>query len=174
MLTSKRNKFISWLFIYSITLFLFHTPPAIASPADGESTVAAERAGVVDSIVNEGRQVTAQGWAASGQKDKPLIEIQVKLKDRIVYLGSFKVIPRPDVATSFKQPDWLMSGWKVTFKLPADIKPGTYPAEIAIKTQAGEWINVGNSPSAKELIVTQDRTDQKRKTATLKYGLVAQ
>ncbi|MCI8210922.1 hypothetical protein AUC61_15410 [Pseudomonas sp. S25] len=138
------------LSIYCSTVWA--TEPQL-SPAAGR--------GHIDLITFENNRITAQGWAAAEQASRQITSIAIRLDDKEVYAGVFEKPLRPDVAEIFQRPQWLNSGWRVSFEIPDGIKTGVHAVTAIARIASGESITLTPSATAQSLYVYQDPANDK-------------
>ncbi|MCD5979445.1 DUF7657 domain-containing protein [Pseudomonas quasicaspiana] len=124
--------------------------------------------GHIDLITFENNRITAQGWAAAEQASRQITSIAVLLNDKEVYAGVFERPLRPDVAEIFQRPQWLNSGWRVSFEIPDGIETGEYPVKAVARTATGESITLTSSATTQRIYIYQDPANDKRFIRTIK------
>lgn len=156
----KNKKIIEYLCRCFITMILSIAWSAV-SAVETSSTSISTGQGYIDSITYENLRVTAQGWAATEQASRQITSIAIFLDGKEVYAGTFEKPLRPDVADVLHRPQWLNSGWRVSFQIPDDLKTGEYPVTAVARTGAGESITLTSSPTTQKLYIYQDPSNDK-------------
>jgi hypothetical protein len=117
--------------------------------------------GHIDLITFENNRITAQGWAAAEQASRQITSIAILLNGKEVYAGVFERPQRPDVAEIFNRPQWLTSGWRLSFDIPDDIKTGEYAVTSIARTATGESITLASSPTTQKIYIYQEPGNDK-------------
>ena len=142
-----------WRHFSSLCIFAAAVLLSCSSMALEHSVVASPGDGHIDSISAEGRKINAQGWAATDRAAQQITLLTIYLNDVPVYEGTFERLPRPDVAKSLNRPQWLGSGWRVSFDTPYGLDKGTYKVTATARTGSGDQIALTPSKSAEQLTV---------------------
>lgn len=132
-----------------------------AAAVEEQSTSVPSGQGHIDSITYDSHRVTAQGWAATEQASRQITSIAILLDGKEVYAGPFEKPLRPDVADIFHRPQWLTSGWRISFEIPDDLKTGEYPVTALARTGSGESITLTSSPTTQKIYIYQDPSNDK-------------
>lgn len=131
-----------------------------ALAAEEQNTSSNAGRGYIDSIAVAGQRFKAQGWAATEQTNRQITSLIVLLDGKEVYAGGFKKNLRPDVAESFQRPQWLNSGWQVSFEIPDDLKTGDYTVAVVARTGTGDSIRLSSSAHAENVYIHQENNEK--------------
>jgi hypothetical protein len=157
----KRNsgilRLLHGFFVALVLSFLASTLMA----AQAQNSAANPGQGHIDSITFDNFRITAQGWAATDQASQQITSIAILLDGKQVYAGAFDRPLRPDVAEIFHRPQWLNSGWRVSFEIPDDLKTGEYLVTAIARTGAGESITLAPSETTQKIYIFQDPSNNK-------------
>lgn len=107
--------------------------------AYSESSITSEPIlkGHVDSLVVEGDNLTAQGWAGSVKPNNKVVSISIWFADKLIYEGPFERFERPDVAEAMGRNDWLKSGWRINMALPINLSSVKHPIRVQARLDDG-------------------------------------
>jgi hypothetical protein len=95
--------------------------------------------GGVDSLVVDGNNVSAMGWAGVVNPNRMIVSLSLWSADTLIYDGHFEQFERPDVAKAKGRDDWLMSGWRINAVLPDNLKVDSDTIKVVVKLDNGAF-----------------------------------
>jgi len=157
MIKKKHRAIIFWrmtVLFFSIVLFSFLVGNSLNTVyAEQIATSKAVSQGHVDSLVIEDGKLIIQGWAGAAEPNNRIISISIWAADTLLYEGKFERSERPDVVTATDCNHWLLSGWRISFALPINLKSAEYPIKVVAKSDNGDSIKLAMSPQFERIFI---------------------
>ena len=129
--------FSSYLKLWLLGIFLY------VAGIGGNLAIAGGQ-GVLESaaLEKDAGVLVLRGWVATEKSSNFAVQARVLLGARQVYLGRLGIGGglRPDVVAATGREQWLNSGFEIRLRVPDDLKTGSYPVVVRVRTSDGQEI----------------------------------
>ena len=143
----------------AIQLLVFFTCAVFLSFASAQTAATNTQSGhgFVESITldPQNQHLSVSGWVAPQNPNVFATTLILEAHGIEIYRGRFERFERPDVAHIHLRKDWLLSGFRLTVKLPGSVPNGLLPLKVSARLGSGEVFDVPLYNTVKSAVLSR-------------------
>ncbi len=159
-----------------IRLLGYLTFAVFVSFSDAQPSASEAQAGhgFVESITldPDNQHLTISGWVAPQNPNVFVTNLIFETHGIEIYRGRFQRFERPDVAQIHIRKDWLLSGFRITVKLPAGVPNGLLPLKVSARLGSGGVFDVPLYKTVKAPVLSRPEAPESWRIFALSASLI--